>query len=110
MAKTRERNEALDFEPENRKFAIIGDKGIHEKCGDILWSDVAADLCRGMASGDFTASILGAVSAVGETLARQHVGNVNRQGLVPSPATNPWIASSLAMGHPSRVTNLIGGI
>lgn len=58
------------FVPENREFAIIGDKGVHEKCGDALWSDVAADLCRGMASGDFTTSILRAVSAVGDALAR----------------------------------------
>jgi len=71
MEKTRERNGVLlYFVPENREFAIIGDKGVHEKCGDSLWSDVAADLRRGMASGDFTGSILGAVSAVGEALAR----------------------------------------
>jgi len=71
MAKTRERNGVLlYFVPENREFAIIGDKGVHEKCGDVLWSDVAADLRRGMVTGDFTASILGAVSAVGEALAR----------------------------------------
>ena len=71
MAKTRGRNGVLIyFVPINREFAIIGDKGVHEKCGDTLWSDVAANMSRGMASGDFTASILGAVSAVGEALAR----------------------------------------
>ena len=71
MRQTSHRNGVLIFvAPTARKFAILGDTGVHEKCGDTLWSDVAANMSRGMASGDFTASILGAVSAVGEALAR----------------------------------------
>ena len=71
MTKTRERNGVLlYFVPESREFAIFGDKAVHEKSGDVLWAGVAAGLQRGMAAGDFTAAILGAVAAVGEALAR----------------------------------------
>jgi uncharacterized membrane protein len=35
MDATRERNGVLIFiAPRSRKFAVIGDKGIHERCGD----------------------------------------------------------------------------
>ena len=45
MAKTRGRNGVLIyFVPINREFAIIGDKGVHEKCGDAFWRAVAAEM------------------------------------------------------------------
>src|SRR5213078_794776 len=42
MHKTRERNAVLIFvAPRVHKFAVIGDKAIHEKCGDQFWQRVA---------------------------------------------------------------------
>src|SRR6478609_9167300 len=45
MTKTRERNAVLlYFAPLAQKFAIIGDQGIHEKCGQPFWDEVAAEM------------------------------------------------------------------
>src|SRR5207247_4553885 len=47
MHKTRERNAVLIFvAPRAHKFAVIGDKAIHEKCGEEFWHRVV-DLMRG---------------------------------------------------------------
>lgn len=70
MTKTHERNGVLIYlAPESREFAIIGDAGIHEKCGEGFWSEIAEALRRRMAEGSFTAGITGAVSAAGLVLA-----------------------------------------
>src|SRR5260370_42471055 len=38
MHKTPERNPVLIFvAPRAHKFAVVGDKGIHEKCGEAFW-------------------------------------------------------------------------
>jgi uncharacterized membrane protein len=45
MHKTRERNAVLIFiAPRAHKFAVIGDRAIHEKCGEALWQDVVAKM------------------------------------------------------------------
>ena len=70
MSKTREHNGVLIYiAPESREFAIIGDAGIHEKCGEGLWSEIAEALRRRMAEGSFTVAIAEAVSAAGLALA-----------------------------------------
>lgn len=70
MTKTRERNGVLIYlAPETREFAIIGDSGIHEKCGEGFWSDIAAGLRLKLAAGDFTNSIIEAITAAGDALA-----------------------------------------
>src|SRR5207248_7007418 len=43
MDRTAERNAVLIFvAPRVHQFAVVGDAGIHQKCGDDLWSRVAA--------------------------------------------------------------------
>ncbi len=70
MAATRERNGVLIYlVPEIQQFAIFGDAGIHEKCGDGFWSEIADRLRRKMKAGEFSESIIEAVTAVGEALA-----------------------------------------
>src|SRR2546430_1972515 len=45
MHKTRERNAVLIFvAPRAHKFAVIGDKAIHEKCGDVFWQQVTENM------------------------------------------------------------------
>src|SRR5207244_3273118 len=42
MTNTAARNGVLIFiSPAAKTFAVIGDKGVHEKCGDAFWSAVA---------------------------------------------------------------------
>ena len=70
MTQTAQRNGVLFyFVPEDRRFAVIGDTGIHEKCGPEFWSEVAAALRSRLAAGEFTEAILEGIRLAGETLA-----------------------------------------
>ena len=43
MTNTRHRNAVLIYlVPHTRQFAIVGDQGIHDKCGDAFWQEVTA--------------------------------------------------------------------
>jgi uncharacterized membrane protein len=71
MAATRERNGVLVFvAPRSQRFAILGDAGIHEKCGAATWEEIAAGAAAAFRAGDFTGAIAGAVGRVGELLQR----------------------------------------
>src|SRR3954471_16424072 len=55
MAKTKHRNAVLIYlVPKTRQFAVIGDEGIHQHCGDAFWTDVAAQMSHQMKAGRFT--------------------------------------------------------
>jgi uncharacterized membrane protein len=71
MTKTRHRNAVLIyFAPVVRKFAILGDAGVHEKCGEDFWKETSAVMSEQLRQGRFTDAILAAVVRVGELLAR----------------------------------------
>jgi uncharacterized membrane protein len=71
MYKTRERNAVLIFvAPRAQKFAIVGDKAIHEKCGDSLWQTVVAKMGEHFRNGRFSDAIVEAIHDLGEGLAR----------------------------------------
>jgi uncharacterized membrane protein len=71
MAATRERNGVLVFvAPRSRRFAILGDVGIHGKCGDPVWEEIASAAAADFGSGDFTRAIVSAVGRVGDLLER----------------------------------------
>jgi uncharacterized membrane protein len=70
MTQTRERNGVLIFvAPRSRNFAIIGDSGVHEKCGDAFWRLVAAEMETHFKRGEFTAGIVRAIEHAGKLLA-----------------------------------------
>ena len=71
MHQTRERNAVLlFFAPRAQKFAVIGDTGIHEKCGQAFWEEVAAEMRELLKRHEFTAAVVAGVAKVGEVLAR----------------------------------------
>jgi uncharacterized membrane protein len=71
MTATQERNGVLIyFMPLEHRFAVIGDTGIHEKCGASFWEDVAAGIREHLARGEFTEAVVGAIARAGEVLAR----------------------------------------
>jgi uncharacterized membrane protein len=71
MAKTRQRNAVLIYlVPRTRQFAVVGDTGIHAKCGDGLWRDIVAGMEIEMKAGRFTQAITAAVARIGEALAK----------------------------------------
>lgn len=70
MTRTRLRNGVLIFvAPRARKFAVIGDTAIHEKCGDSFWQALAAEMTAHFKKGDFTTGITNAIQAAGKLLA-----------------------------------------
>jgi uncharacterized membrane protein len=82
MHKTKERNGVLLFvAPHARKFAIIGDKAVHAKCGDAFWKEVAQEITTHFRNGDFTDGILHGIRRAGRLLAEhfpRHAGDKNQ--------------------------------
>jgi uncharacterized membrane protein len=71
MAKSPHRNGILIFvAPSSRKFAVIGDRAVHEKCGDAFWAALTEAMGVHFRSGDFTAGIVHGVERAGELLAK----------------------------------------
>ena len=70
MTQTAERNGVLLFvAPVSQTFAVIGDEGIHARCGSGFWKDVAAAVEEDFRAGRFTDGIVKGVAKVGEALA-----------------------------------------
>jgi len=71
MHKTSERNAVLIFvAPRAHKFAVVGDKAIHEKCGEEFWQRVVDAMLHCFRRDKFTEGIGGAITVVGDLLAQ----------------------------------------
>jgi len=71
MAKTKHRNGILFFlAVKDRFFAILGDKGIHEKLGNEFWKGAAAGVQPFFVREEFGAGLEWAIQTIGESLAR----------------------------------------
>ena len=71
MANTKNRNGVLVFfAPKTERFAVIGDQGIHEKCGQAFWDDVCALMTERLKAGQYTDAVVAAVQRVGDLLAQ----------------------------------------
>jgi uncharacterized membrane protein len=69
MTKTEERNAVLLYiAPRIQKFQILGDTGVHEKCGDGFWKETAAELSEAFRKGDFTGGLLAGIEKIGAVL------------------------------------------
>jgi uncharacterized membrane protein len=70
MQKTRERNAVLIFlAPRTHKFAVIGDAGVHQKCGDVFWQEMAKAMTDHFRKSEFTQGILHGIEKAGKLLA-----------------------------------------
>jgi uncharacterized membrane protein len=70
MYKTRERNAVLVLvAPRAHKFAVIGDKAIHEKCGEEYWQRIADGMRTHFQNEKFSQAIVEAVEEIGKVLA-----------------------------------------
>ncbi len=70
MQKTRERNAVLLFvAPSSQSFAIIGDEGVHKKCGNEFWNELAAAMQSSFRREDYTGALVGAIERAGALLA-----------------------------------------
>lgn len=81
-----ERNAVLIFvAPRSRKFAIVGDRAVHEKCGDAFWREVTAAMTGYFKRGDFTGGLIHGVERAGALLA-EHFPSA---GDAPQSAADP---------------------
>src|SRR5262245_15113340 len=71
MHKTAERNAVLIFvAPREHKFAVVGDRAIHEKCGDEFWQRIVEGMRRHFQNERFSDAMVEAVNEIGNVLAR----------------------------------------
>src|ERR1700722_4687419 len=64
------RNGVLIFvAPRSRTFAVIGDQGVHEKCGDAFWTELAAAMTGYFKRGEFTEGLIHGIRRAGALLA-----------------------------------------
>jgi uncharacterized membrane protein len=71
MHKTRDRNAVLIFvAPLTHKFAVVGDRAIHEKCGEQFWRRIVDDMRTHFQNEKFSRALVEAVKEVGRALAR----------------------------------------
>ena len=70
MQKTRECNTVLIFvAPRAHKFAVVGDKAIHEKCGEQFWQRLVDGMREHFKNEKFNHALVEAINEVGQALA-----------------------------------------
>ena len=70
MEKTRERNGVLIYlAPATKKFAVIGDTGVHARCGDGFWQELARAMTEHFRNAEFTEGIVQGIKRAGDLLA-----------------------------------------
>ena len=70
MTQTAARNGVLIFlAPASRTSAVIGDRGVHEKCGDAFWRELATAMTGCFVRGEFTAGLVLGIERAGALLA-----------------------------------------
>jgi uncharacterized membrane protein len=70
MADSQERNGVLIFvAPRTHNFAVIGDAGVHAKCGDEFWRELAKAMTDYFRKSEFTDGVIHGVRKAGELLA-----------------------------------------
>ena len=81
MHKTRESNAVLIFVvPRAHKFAVVGDKAIHEKCGDEFWQRVVTRMRTHFQNENFSDALVEAIKKIGSVMASHFpktLGNAN---------------------------------
>ena len=69
MDKTSERNAVLIFiAPRAHKFAVVGDKGVHEKCGEEFWQQVVDGMREHFQKEKFSRAVVEGIEEVGKLL------------------------------------------
>jgi uncharacterized membrane protein len=81
MHRTLERNAVLIFvAPRTHQFAVVGDKAIHDKCGDEFWQRVVDGMRTHFQSEKFSHALVEAIKEIGKLLAAHFpktLGNAN---------------------------------
>jgi uncharacterized membrane protein len=71
MDKTRERNAVLIFvAPRDQQLAVIGDDGVHSKCGEPFWQRLVGEMAAHFRKQAFTEALIEAIDDAGNLLAQ----------------------------------------
>ncbi len=88
MTKTRERNAVLFYvAPRIQKFQILGDTGVHEKCGDGFWTETAGELSAAFRKGDFTGGLVAGIEKIGTVLKEHFPHGADDRNELPDAVT-----------------------
>lgn len=88
MTATPERNGVLLYiAPNIHRFRILGDVGVHEKCGDEFWKETAAEIESHFRHGEFTEGIVHGVTKAGELLATHFPRKGAGENVLPDEVT-----------------------
>ena len=69
MHNTRDRNAVLIYvAPRAHKFAVVGDKAIHEKCGESFWQRLVDGMREHFRNEKFTNAVVDAIEEAGRAL------------------------------------------
>ncbi len=84
MHKTPERNAVLIFvAPRAHKFAVVGDKAIHEKCGEAFWQRLVDGMREHFRNEKFTDALVEAIREAGNALASHFPRRSTSSGQLP---------------------------
>jgi uncharacterized membrane protein len=84
MHKTPERNAVLIFvAPRAHKFAVVGDKAIHEKCGEAFWQRLVDGMREHFRNEKFTDALVEAIEETGNALAAHFPRGSTSAGQLP---------------------------
>lgn len=71
MQKTQKRNAVLILvAPRMQKFAVVGDEGVHQKCGEKFWQELVEKMRQHFLREEFTDALVEAIESVAQLLAR----------------------------------------
>jgi uncharacterized membrane protein len=82
--KTKERNGVLIFvAPRAQKFAVIGDEGVHARCGEKFWQELVDTMRGHFQHEDFTAALVHGITETGKLLAAHFPRQNNDRNELP---------------------------
>ena len=84
MHTTPERNAVLIFvAPRAHKFAVVGDKAIHEKCGEQFWQQLVDGMREHFRNDKFSHALVEAIEEAGKALAAHFPKRSTSPGQLP---------------------------
>jgi uncharacterized membrane protein len=85
MTATRERNAVLIFvAPRSQKFAVLGDEGIHQRCGDGFWEQLVGAMQTFFRAQNFTDAVVHAIERTGALLAEHFPRQLDDRDELPN--------------------------
>jgi len=90
MTQTAARNGVLIYlAPASHTFAVVGDKGVHEKCGVAFWENLAAAMNVHFKNSDFTQGLVTAIERAGALLAEYFPRQPDDRNELPNRIERP---------------------